>query len=115
MPPRPLRQLSELRSADAASLYYDQVRKWAAENNIRPKLKIDDHVDVVAWDGGTCRYRGIIVAFKTDIAQYAVSIPDLGHTFDRESRTGDYLSIDYEILEADQRIDQDVPEEGVVF
>ncbi len=42
------------------------------------------------------------MAFKSDVAQYAVSIPDLGQTFDHETRDGQYYIVDYEVLEAEQ-------------
>lgn len=104
--------------------YDDLVRAWVAENQIKPELKIGDHVDITLKDPrGT--YCGIIVALKTDIAQYAVSVPDLGQTFD-QAIGGQYYSVDYEVLEAEQdssldqtpRLDPDAApedEEGVYF
>ncbi len=57
----------------------------------------------------------MIVALKTDVARYAVSVPDLGHTYDFETRTGNYFTVDYEVLEAEQHLDQDAGEEKIEF
>lgn len=99
-------------------IYNEQVFIWVAENSIKPKLAIGDHVDIPIYGHG--KRRGIVVALKADIAQYAVSVPDLGQTFDRETGNGDYYIVDYEFLEAEQalnkaHLDQDAQEDAVEF
>lgn len=96
--------------------YDDEVRAWVADNLIKPALKIGDHVNITLTDPRGA-YRGIVVAFTSDTAQYAVSVPNLGQTFD-PAIGGQYFLVDYEVLEAEQHLDQDAvknEDSGVAF
>lgn len=96
---------------------YDQaVRKWREANPNPPLFKIDDHVYVTIERQ---QRRGRIVEINSLLGQYYVTIPEMGQVYDTEARNLNYYVVNFEVLEAEQHLTQDVggepKEEGISF